>query len=419
MNMKIGQVVRQYGIPVNSLYFYINDGLLVPPKRNKQYVFDERTIEDLEWILELKEMKFPLKTIHRLLSLRRISNFCSLEDREERERIFRQQDESLMREEMEVSHARRSIHAKLAAFTRDNQQSFQTGVPLRSLDLLCCPHCNEELMLDDARMNQRYVFEAKLSCRCGYAAKIKDGILQTQNINTSIYDKPDTTRELYRDLPSKTLSLFEQSYRWLENKMEHIPHGKVWVEGYVNAWFFFHNHIDLLAKNDTLIVLDKFPETLLAYKRVIESQKPDCSILYVADASMTPPLKKGIIDCSMDFFATNEHNFYHPDLYLDRIRPYLKEQSLLLGVYFHFKKGKQSIQKLLKDYPEASCNNFNDHWFMESVKQHFKITDTEDCGFSVNSGENLGLGFHVPGEELHLQPYFATVKHSFEKNTDI
>ena len=64
MNMKIGQVVRQYGIPVNSLYFYINDGLLVPPKRNKQYVFDERTIEDLEWILELKEMKFPLKTIH-------------------------------------------------------------------------------------------------------------------------------------------------------------------------------------------------------------------------------------------------------------------------------------------------------------------------------------------------------------------
>ena len=144
MNMKIGQVVRQYGIPVNSLYFYINDGLLVPPKRNKQYVFDERTIEDLEWILELKEMKFPLKTIHRLLSLRRISNFCSLEDREERERIFRQQDESLMREEMEVSHARRSIHAKLAAFTRDNQQSFLTGVPLRSLDLLCCPHCNEE-----------------------------------------------------------------------------------------------------------------------------------------------------------------------------------------------------------------------------------------------------------------------------------
>ena len=109
MNMKIGQVVRQYGIPVNSLYFYINDGLLVPPKRNKQYVFDERTIEDLEWILELKEMKFPLKTIHRLLSLRRISNFCSLEDREERERIFRQQDESLMREEMQVSHARRSI----------------------------------------------------------------------------------------------------------------------------------------------------------------------------------------------------------------------------------------------------------------------------------------------------------------------
>ena len=73
--MKIGQVVRQYHISLNTLYFYIHNGLLVPPRKNGQYVFDERTLAELEWLLELKEMDFPLKTIHRLLSLRRISNF--------------------------------------------------------------------------------------------------------------------------------------------------------------------------------------------------------------------------------------------------------------------------------------------------------------------------------------------------------
>ena len=72
--MKIGQVVQRYGIPVNTLYFYINNGLLVPPRRNSQYVFDPHTLEELEWLLELKELEFPLKTIHRLLSLRRISS---------------------------------------------------------------------------------------------------------------------------------------------------------------------------------------------------------------------------------------------------------------------------------------------------------------------------------------------------------
>ena len=89
--MKIGQVVQRYGIPVNTLYFYINNGLLVPPRRNSQYVFDPHTLEELEWLLELKELEFPLKTIHRLLSLRRISNFCSEEDREELRAIFQEQ----------------------------------------------------------------------------------------------------------------------------------------------------------------------------------------------------------------------------------------------------------------------------------------------------------------------------------------
>ena len=42
--MKIGQVVQRYGIPVNTLYFYINNGLLVPPRRNSQYVFDAHTL---------------------------------------------------------------------------------------------------------------------------------------------------------------------------------------------------------------------------------------------------------------------------------------------------------------------------------------------------------------------------------------
>ena len=50
--MKIGQVVQRYGIPVNTLYFYINNGLLVPPRRNSQYVFDPHTLEELEWLLE-------------------------------------------------------------------------------------------------------------------------------------------------------------------------------------------------------------------------------------------------------------------------------------------------------------------------------------------------------------------------------
>lgn len=411
--MKIGQVVQRYNIPVNTLYFYINSGLLVPPRRNSQYVFDDHTLEELEWLLELKNLEFPLKTIHRLLSLRRISNFCSEEDQAELRAIFQAQAEELKRRETQISAARQRVTRTIFELEQRPTAGIRTGVPIRMLHLLCCPSCKGELMLENASMSQTYVFQATLRCgrRCGYTAAIKDGILQTRNINTSLYDKPDTTRELYRDLPSMTLSLYERSYHWLEEHIRgQIVHGKVWLEGYVNAWFFFHNHLELLDQRDSLIVIDKFPETLLAYKRVMERQGLPCDILYLSDCSATPPIRDGVIDCVMDFFAVNEHNFYHMDLYLNQLLPYLKQDCDLFGVYFFFQNGGASMRKLLADYPEASPNNFNIRWFFQELKQNFHLLETSDCGFSLDSGDNLGLGFHIPGEELHLQPYFARLR---------
>lgn len=415
--MKIGQVVKRYGISVNSLYFYINNGLLVPPRRNSQYIFDDRTLADLEWILELKQMDFPLKTIHRLLSLRRISNFCSEEDQNERKDIFLAHDRELSKKEAALSVAREKVHHAIRQFSGHKQHSSLSGVPVDMLGLLCCPRCGGELMMSNVSMSQRYVFHANMSCSCGYNAAISDGILRTGNVNTSLYDKPDTTRELYRDLPSKTLSLFERSYHWLEEYMQKcVSPGKVWLEAYPTAWFFFHNHLDLLSGEDSLIVIDKFPETLLAYKAVIEQQNPRCKILYIADASTSPPLQKGSIDCCMDFFAVNEYNFYHDGLFLSQMIPYFKRNVELFGVYFFFQNGRKSVDKYLDSYPEGTPTNFNIHWFMEEMKKDFCVLETLDCGSSLDSGQNLGLGFHVPGEELHLQPYHAKMNYSAASN---
>lgn len=410
--MKIGQVVRKYNIPVNRLYFYINNGLLVPPRRNNQYVFDDHTLGELEWILELKEMEFPLKTIHRLLSLRRISNYCSEEDRLELRNIYLEHSEALRRKERALSAARQKVLSQMSGWEAPPPDIPRTGVPVEMLRLLCCPDCGGELALDHVAMNQTYIFQAELHCGCGYSAAIQNGIVQTPHKNESLYDKPDINRELYRDLPSMTLSLFERSYRWLEDRIKTVPPGNIWLEGYVNAWFFFHNHLELLHETDSLIVLDKFPETIQAYKTVIERQGAPCNILYIADASCAPPLRHGIIDCTMDFFASNEHNFYHPDFYLSQMRPYLKGDCRSLGVYFFFQNGKRSMRKLLQDYPEASEDNFNIHWFLRNLERDFQLRDTDDCGFSLDSGENLGLGFHVRGEELHLQPYDARLRTS-------
>ena len=62
--MRIGKVSEIYHISADNLYYYINYGLLVPPRPKGQYVFDQATLKDLEWILELKELDFSLREIH-------------------------------------------------------------------------------------------------------------------------------------------------------------------------------------------------------------------------------------------------------------------------------------------------------------------------------------------------------------------
>lgn len=238
--MRIGEAARTYNITVSRLQYYIHHGLLVPPRVNNQYVFDEKTLADLEWILELKERMFPLKTIHRLLSLRRISHLCSQEDQQSLYTIYCQQEEWLEKQAAALANAREKVHSDLIRYEHQQISCLQTGVPVETLNLLCCPCCGSDLRMEQVSMNQQYIFQASIRCTCGYTASIENGILKTGNKNLSQYDKPDTTRELYRDLPSNTLSLFEQSYRWLEQSIQmHTTPGKIWIESYVNAWFFF------------------------------------------------------------------------------------------------------------------------------------------------------------------------------------
>lgn len=410
--LRIGEVSRKYGIPVNSLYFYINYGLIVPPKPGGQYVFNEKTLEDLELTLELKQLGFPLKDIHRILSLYRVSNLADSQDVEDLKEIYLRQKDLLFREKTRISRILQKLEDKISQLDSKHSESLrEIGLPLRMLPLLCCPCCGNDLVIDKARMNQRYIFSANVSCPCGFRARIEEGILMTENINTSAYDKPDVTRELYKDLPPDLISLFQRSYNWMVDKLSNIPlSNKVLLESYVNAWFFLHNHQHILEPTSMLIVLDKFPETLRAYKQLIERQGYNIDILYISDSSTKPPLKQNVVDINIDFFAVNEHNIYYHDFWLDYLHGYMKENAMMLGTYFYFNNGKKSVSRLLQEYPEAYSNNFNREYFIQSLSKNYQILDMHEAGYTVDSGDNLGFSFHVKGEEMHLLPYLACTK---------
>ena len=79
-----------------------------------------------------------------------------------------------------------------------------------------------------------------------------------------------------------------------------------------------------------------------------------------------------------------------------------------MGTYFYFENAPKSMRLLLSQYPECSSSNFQvDHFLSSLEKSGFCLEDSEDCGAVTDSGNNLGFGFHVKGEKMHLMPYHA------------
>lgn len=83
----------------------------------------------------------------------------------------------------------------------------------------------------------------------------------------------------------------------------------------------------------------------------------------------------------------------------------------MLGTYFYFENGPKSMKEYLRYYSEAYSRNFSRQYFLEEMKKNgYRLCASEDCGFTTDSGNNLGFGFHVKGEKMHLMPYLAELE---------
>jgi len=408
--LKIGQVSAKYGISADTIYYYINYGLLVPPRVGGQQQFDAQTLWDLELILELKNLEFTLREIHQIVSLYRISGLSHQQDVEDLRSFYQNKlaECTLRRERLGkvVGQLEQKI-ARLGELLPASQS--RLGLPLSMLDLLCCPLCGGELGISQVNMSLHSIFSGVFTCLCGYEAKIADGIMLTPNASTDIYDKPDLDRNMYKDLPPGLITLFQRSYNWMVRQLEGMSlESKVVMETYVNAWFFMHNHQQYLHPKGRYIVVDKYPETLLMYKQLMEKQNYRLDILYIADSGTRLPLRPGSVDLHIDFFAVNEHNFYHDTFLPGELLPCLSPDARLLGTYFYFQDGPRSMENLLAEYPTCYERNFSLPYFTQAMAESgFRMLEREDIGYTVSTGSNIGFSFHVEGEKMRLISYLA------------
>ncbi len=83
--LRIGEVSRRSGLPVKTIRFYSEEGLIHPSGRSEggYRLYGEEVFEELTLIRTLKSMEIPLQDVRQILESRR-SGFCTCTALQER-----------------------------------------------------------------------------------------------------------------------------------------------------------------------------------------------------------------------------------------------------------------------------------------------------------------------------------------------
>lgn len=67
--MLIGDLSKKFNIPIETLRYYDNIGLLTPKRKNGNRYYTERDISKLKFLLNMKKLFFTLKETKNILEL--------------------------------------------------------------------------------------------------------------------------------------------------------------------------------------------------------------------------------------------------------------------------------------------------------------------------------------------------------------
>lgn len=401
--MKISEYLKKTGMPLGTVRFYIQEGLLMPQRKGTQFVFTEQDIADLNEILSLKDAGFSIEDIHRIIAINRFSMEWEPDMKQEYLHMMQNQKQKLCQQIEKCKTSISKIDQRIEkAKIRTTVSKIKTGIPLRAVSLLACPQCGGKLKSKNTVLDECFLYSGTLFCSCGYEMEAENGILKTGNKYLSDYDKPDLNRGMYRDISSAFSTALQKCFRLITERMNREElDGKVILEANINGYFYLYKYLTKLHENCLVILIDKYEEILEMYKDFLEQENPELDILYIADNSLNYPLKEQIVDVVL--VNEIEHQLYQPDEYITRASRYFKDNVHIYGNYYILPQKGKTIAAVHKAYPEAGshihdikhlCRSYEESGY--SLK--YKIVGETDKHIT----DQYEFAHHVEGELVQV-----------------
>ncbi|MDD3253626.1 MAG: MerR family transcriptional regulator [Lachnospiraceae bacterium] len=306
--MKIGEFSRLHHVSIDTVRFYVNEGLLVPIKDGYHYQFDQQCSTDFLNIMLLKEVGFSLQEIKFLILSEQISKYALSEQIDKYWGIFSKKHEEITASIDRLNRARNFIEEKLESFSsRPPARQTAMGISLSLLPLLACPHCQSHLLLQSNRIDMGMVITGEFTCPdCGYSLQVKDGILiadSTEEIlnSYSSYDNFITEAD-----PNLMLSIL-QNVKWMKPYLYQSPcKMKVILELGSGFGFFLRGTYEMIPDDALYIAVDCDIRRHLFLQKALQNCSCRKNIILICCNFENIPIKKNSVDQLIDFGATTD-----------------------------------------------------------------------------------------------------------------
>ena len=419
IKLKISKFASITGLTKDTIYYYINIGILYPKKRGTQFSFQDKDVETVDRIKYYQNMGFSLKEIIVIMSLWRWSNQIEEPIKEEYRNILSVKLDEITNEIKKMESVKYNLIQELEKYSqkdisidsRVKDPSQKLGVPIRGLDKLRCPKCKNNFNIINASMNIDYIFNGILQCHCGYEMNIVDGVVLTGNTYDDDFDWPDLKRDIYLGMSSDFYKYLNIIGEKILSHLKDVHNSEITImETNLNGFSFLYNNMKLLNVNPFAILIDKFPEVLMSYKDTLSSIIDKPKVLFIADDSLEYCLEEDSVDYVISLFSANEHQLYKSESYLEHISRYIKPQGKIIGALMTYKKNSKSIKNIRDKYPDTSEDAYDKVKFLYDMNKYFKDIKFEELGEFETIKSNMSFSCHEKGEKMENIFYIGTKK---------
>lgn len=341
---------------MDTVRYYMEIGLLLPQKNGKNYEFCDADIEDMAFIVGLKQYHFPIHVLNEIMSLKRQLNSRDARITELIIRELKARRNEISEEIANLEQMAESIDARLSEYSEKVQEPARLGLPLDFIAHLRCPRCGRELNLKDTFIERQQIISASAVCACGYTMKIQDGVIYTGE------DAPDASNGLDNlkwwdsyiggyigkldtrgtRIVNTMNKCYSQLFSWLKDSQKYQS-GKnniILTCGDNSGRFLLYHLMDTDAGKEflstcTIIMYVSSAEVPNRVKSLISSFDFCPKLVFIVGNSYQLPLERGCVDIYVDDNSSFLYFAAHRSSLPDKMQAsgYLSEACETYGVF--------------------------------------------------------------------------------------